>query len=65
MTARDLISHGYIASEIRLQRGYVSRKTTLDTAPVKTGEGRRKGQFYVLWPHETSTQYCYRIYFTK
>ena len=65
MTARELIMQGYIVSEFRLQRGYVSRKTTLDTAHVHTAQGRRKGQLYVLWPHESSTQYCYRIYFTK
>lgn len=65
MTARELIMRGYIASEIRLQRGYVSRKTTLDTAQVRFAQGRRNGHIYVLWPHESSTQYCYRIYFTK
>ena len=65
MTASEAIAQGYVIFEIRLQRGYVSRKTTLDTARVLEAGGRRKGQKYWLWPHETSTQYCYRMYIRK
>lgn len=63
MNAADAINSGLIVSDFKLESGYVSRKTTLETAEVKTAQGRRKGQKYFLWPHETSTQYHYRVYF--
>lgn len=57
-----IMEEGYTIGDRKLARGYVSRKTTLETAEVKTAQGRRKGQKYFLWPHETSTQYHYRVY---
>lgn len=65
MTAREAIMQGYIVYQVKHQRGYVSRKTTFDTAQVLEAQGRRKGQKYFLWPHPTSTQYCYRVYIRK
>lgn len=62
MNAAEAINSGLIISDINLERGYVSRKTTLETAEVKTARGRRKGQKYFCWPHESSTQYHYRVY---
>lgn len=60
-----IMEEGYTIGECKLARGYVSRKITFETAEVKTAQGRRKGQKYFLWPHPTSTQYCYRVYIRK
>ena len=65
MTAREALKKGYTAVETRLQHGYISRKTTLETAPVIKAGGRRKGQLYFLWPNFESTRYCYRVYIAK
>ena len=65
MTAIEALQQGYEVKELRLQHGYVSRKTTLEDAEVIEGNGRRKGQLYFLWPNFKSTRYCYRVYLEK
>lgn len=65
MTAAEAFNQGYEVKELRFQRGYVSRKTTLEDAEVIEAKGRRKGQLYFLWPNFKSTRYCYRVYLEK
>lgn len=65
MTVKDLIKQGYHFSDVKLQRGYVSRKTDIGQSEVMQAGGSRKGQFYVLAPCFRSTRYCYRQYFVR
>ena len=56
----------YEKADIKLQRGYVSRKPKDDLLrEVYVASGSRKGQYYILVPNYQSTQYCYRQYLKK
>ena len=66
-TLRDMKLKGYGAtSDMTLQRGYVSRKFgNVDEKRVYKAGGKRKGQYYILQPNFSSTNYCWRQYLAK
>lgn len=66
-TLDDYLDMGYhLDGVMTYQRGYVSRKP-MDEGKriVYEAKGNRKGQFYILEPCYTSSQYCFRHYLTK
>ena len=66
MTVKELKEKGYVNTDIKYQRGYVSRKNyNPDIQTVYTAGGKRKGDKYYLVPCYNSTQYCYRQYIKK
>ena len=62
MTVREALERGYTMGDVKLQRGYTSRKIPTDEREVFEASGRRKGQLYFLAPCSYSTRYCYRQY---
>lgn len=62
MTYQDARTAGYTDGRTAWQRGYISRKTDINTQPVKYD---RYGNPYVLVPSYQSTQYCVRRYLTN
>lgn len=64
-TYEEAKTQGYSIAFLRYQRGYISRNTNIDKAPVMVAGGARKGMLYVLVPCWKSTQYCQRMYLTK
>lgn len=65
MTYADAIAAGYRDADRRYQRGYLSRKTDPNAAPVQVAGGHRKGDLYVLRPCYHSTNYCIRQYLRR
>ncbi|MEG0578377.1 MAG: hypothetical protein RR490_00430 [Niameybacter sp.] len=61
MTYKQAIENGYTKGHTAYQRGYISRKTDINTQTVLTG---RKG-LYVLIPAFNTTIYCIRQYLKK
>lgn len=64
-TYAEAIAAGYRNSDTAYQRGYVSRRSDLDSARVMIAGGSRAGQLYVLRPCMQSSQYCIRQYLKK
>ena len=66
MNYQEALAAGYRPADVRLTRGYVSRKNfVLDQAECHEAGGYRKGQLYVLCPNWRSTEYSYRQYLRK
>ena len=57
MTYREALEKGYKNGDIKMYRGYVSRKIDVYSQPVKVAEGFRKGEFYVELPNFNSSYY--------
>lgn len=66
-TYKDFKKSGYQWGELMWQRGYISRNVThFEERPVyKVVSGKRKGQFFFLFPSFISTRYCYRVYLIR
>lgn len=64
-TLKEAIANGYMITEKRLARGYISRRVNPAYQPVKIAGGSRKGQLFVELPNFESTTYHYRCYLTK
>lgn len=64
-TYKDALAQGYRPGPRKYQRGYVSRRTDVDAAPVHIAGGNRRGQLYVLLPSYDATAYCFRQYLIK
>lgn len=66
MTYREALAAGYRDSDVRMHRGYISRKINPMEQEVQTAGGNRKGELYVELPNPWSTyfgvlrQYLYR-----
>lgn len=65
MTFKEAKEQGYYVDDVRLERGYVSRRVNVDEQLVLEAGGRRKGETYVSAPCFESTRYKYRYYLTK
>lgn len=65
MTYIEALNNGYKTLDMKLFRGYISRKINKDNQPVKKAGGNRKGQYYIEIPNWNSTRYSYRLYLTK
>ena len=63
----ELRKEGYVFSDWKMQKGYVTRKPRLNSEiDVYIGErGNRKDQYYVLMPCGYSTRFCFRAYLEK
>ena len=65
-TLADAYAAGMCDGEVRLQRGYVTRKPRdPEEIEVQEARGYRGGELYYLAPNFSSTRYCYRIYLTR
>lgn len=64
-TYAEALAAGYRDGDCKFQRGYVSRKADISTAPVLISGGSRKGQLYVLKPYWGSSTYCLRQYLVR
>jgi len=62
---QEAVAAGYIMSDAKWERGYVSRKSDIAKATVQVAGGSRKGELFVIMPSWDSTQYCVRQYLTK
>lgn len=66
ITAQDAFSDLYMPTgEVKLQNGYVSRRSDPLTSRVYIAGGNRQGQLFYLEPNYNSTRYCYRVYLRK
>lgn len=64
-TYGEATAMGYIDHDCAWQRGYVSRKTDINTQPIQVAGGNRNGQLYIDIPSWRSTRFCYRQYLRK
>lgn len=70
MTVREYMDRkGYTEfyiDDIKLERGYVSRKKDIEIAyedhQIHIAGGRRKGEIFIYLPCYYSSQYCHRAY---
>jgi len=65
MTYAQALNAGWRNYDRTWSRGYVSRKTDVDTQEVHVAGGNRKGELYVNLPTTRSTTYHIRQYLTQ
>ena len=61
MTLKEALQKGYTLGQTSWQRGYISRKTDVNSQEVMYG-GRKHDMPYVLVPSFKSSSYCVRQY---
>lgn len=64
-TLSEALQSGYVVTDSKLQRGYVSRKIPIGDCPIHTAGGSRNGEIYALLPNWKSSQYAIRLYLMK
>ena len=58
----EAIKKGWIVYDYKLEAGYISRKSDINSLPIYQAQGYRKGEYYVLVPSWDSSRYCIREY---
>lgn len=64
-TVAEALAAGYRRIDTKFQRGYISRRSDINSLPVRIAGGSRRGELYYLSPSWKSTVYCYRVYLAK
>ena len=64
---QQYLEDGYEISDVKCQRGYVSRKNipNCDIPVYIVNRGKRTGDVFIIRPCFSSTLFCYRLYLRK
>ena len=62
MTYAEALSAGWKELDMKMHRGYISKKVNPMNQHLQEAGSYRKGEFYVLIHCPFSTRYCYRLY---